>query len=78
MSVLPSKQQKLLRYVLKDILDCPVDSCFIVCIAVDEGDLEQGTYYAEKAKIVASDLSRIRCQVVENVWQEIHDHSGED
>jgi hypothetical protein len=56
--VLPSKQHELLLYVLEDILDCPVDSRFIVCIAVDRGDLEQGTYYAEKAKNVASDLKQ--------------------
>jgi hypothetical protein len=59
MSVLQSKQHKLLRYVpLEVILDCPVESRFIVCIAVDGGDLEQGAYSAEKAKIIARDLKQ--------------------
>jgi hypothetical protein len=36
--VLPSKQHGLSQYVLEDILDCPVENRFIVCIAVDGCD----------------------------------------
>jgi hypothetical protein len=39
-------------------LDCPVQSHFIVCIAIDGLDLEHGGYYAEKAKIIASELKQ--------------------
>jgi hypothetical protein len=53
-----SKQHELSWYVLEDILDFPVQSCFIVCIALDGLDLERGGYYAEKSKIIASELKR--------------------
>jgi hypothetical protein len=55
-----SKQHELSRYVLKDILDCPACSRFIVCLAADEGKHERGAYYSEKARIIASDdLKRV-------------------
>ncbi len=56
--ILSSKQHELSRYVLEDILDCPVQSRCIVCIAIDVLDLEHGGYYAEKAKIIASELKQ--------------------
>ncbi len=37
-------------------MDCPVQSRFIVWIAIDGLDLEHGGYYAEKAKIIASEV----------------------
>jgi hypothetical protein len=38
-AVISSKRQELSCYVLEDILDCPVGSRFIVCIAAeDNGD----------------------------------------
>jgi hypothetical protein len=51
---------KLARYVLEDILDCPIGSRFIVCIATDRaGEYERGSYFSEKARIIASDLKRV-------------------
>ena len=39
LAVISSKWQELSRYVLEDILDCPVGSRLIVCIAAeDNGD----------------------------------------
>jgi len=37
-AVISSKRQELSRYVLEDILDCPVGSRFIVCIAAEDND----------------------------------------
>ncbi len=46
----------MLRYILKDILDCPVDSRFIVCVVANGANLERGNYYAEKALTFADEL----------------------
>ncbi len=55
--LLTSKQHELKRYVLKDTLDCPVGSHFIVCVAADgAGEYERGAYYSKKAGIIANDL----------------------
>ena len=35
-----SKRQDLLQYILEDILDCPIGSRFIVCIAMEDNDNE--------------------------------------
>jgi hypothetical protein len=40
---------------IRSISSQQVESRFIICIAVDKGDLEWGVHYAEKAKIIASD-----------------------
>jgi hypothetical protein len=65
---LPStKWHDLLRYILKDILDCPVDSRFIVCVAANGANLECGNYYAEKALTIADGLKR--CGLEINSWR---------
>jgi hypothetical protein len=51
-----SKRQDLSRYVLEDILDCPVGSRFIVCIATEDNDDEQSRYYLETARAIQSDF----------------------
>ena len=38
LAVISSKRQERSRYVLEDILDCPVGSRFIVCIAAEDND----------------------------------------
>jgi hypothetical protein len=57
-AVILSRRQELSRYVLEDILDCPIGSRSIVCIAVEDNDDDQGRYYLETAKVIESDLSR--------------------
>jgi hypothetical protein len=44
-----SKRQDLSQYILEDILDCPVGSRFIVCIAMEDNDDERSKYYSETA-----------------------------
>jgi hypothetical protein len=45
------------RYVLENILNCPLSSHLIVCIAADgAGEYERGAYYSKKAHLIASDL----------------------
>ena len=39
-----SQRQDLSRYILEDILDCPVGSRFIVCIATEDNDDERSKY----------------------------------
>ena len=57
--VLSSKREELSRYVLEDILDCPVGCRFIVCIAADNNnDDARGGYYAKRASAIASDLKQ--------------------
>ena len=56
--VLLSKRQELSRYVLEDILDCPVGSRFIVCIAAEDNDDIWCRYYTDTTKIIKRDLSR--------------------
>jgi hypothetical protein len=48
--LLSIKRHKLSRYILEDILDCPVNSCFIiVCLAANGDNLECGDYFTEQA-----------------------------
>ena len=56
-SVISSKRQELSRYVLEDILDCPVGSRFIVCILVEDNNDDWCPYYTDTAKIIESNLS---------------------
>ena len=58
LAVISSKRQELPRYVLKDIVDCPVGSRFIVCIAAEDNDDDRCRYYSEAAKFIEIDLSR--------------------
>ena len=51
-----SKRQELSRYILEDILDCPVSSRFIVCIATEDNDDERSKYYSETARAIQSDF----------------------
>ncbi len=53
-----SKRQDLSRYILEDILDCPVGSRFIACIAMEDNDDERSKYYSETARAIQSDLRR--------------------
>jgi len=58
LAVISSKRQELSRYVLEDILDCPIGSRFIVCIAAEDNDDDRCRYYTDTAQIIKSDLSR--------------------
>ncbi len=58
LSVISSKRQELSCYVLDDILDHPVGSRFIVCIAAEATNDNQSRYYTNTEKIIESDLSR--------------------
>jgi hypothetical protein len=49
LAVISSKRQELPRYVLEDILDCPVGSRFIICIAAEDNDDDRCHYYSETA-----------------------------
>ena len=51
-----SKRQDLSRYILEDILDCPVGSRFIVCIATEDNDDEPSKYYSETVRAIQSDF----------------------
>ena len=59
LSVISSKRQELSRYVLEDILDCPVGSRFIVCIAAEDNDDNWCRYYMDTAKMIEVDLRRV-------------------
>ena len=52
LSVISSKRQELSHYVLEDILDCPVGSRFIVCIATEDNNDDWYCYYTDTAKII--------------------------
>ena len=52
LSVISSKWQELSCYVLEDILDCPVGSRFIVCIATEDNNDDWYCYYTDTAKII--------------------------
>ncbi len=56
--LLSTKRHEMSRYILEDILDCPVNSRFIVCVSADGANLERGDYYAEKALIIADEIKR--------------------
>jgi hypothetical protein len=55
-SILPTNRHKLSCYILEDLLDCPVGSQFIVCIATDGANLEHGEYYSDKTKTIANEV----------------------
>jgi hypothetical protein len=56
--LLSTKWHEMSRYILEDILDCPVNSCLMVCVSADRANLERGDYYAEKALIIADKIKR--------------------
>jgi hypothetical protein len=51
-----SKWQDLSRYILEDILDCPVGSRIILCIAMEDNDDQRSRYYSETARAIQSDF----------------------
>jgi hypothetical protein len=55
-TIISYKWQDLLRYILEDILDCPVGSRFIVCIVTEDNDDERSKYYSETARAIQSDF----------------------
>jgi hypothetical protein len=55
-TIISSKRQDLLRYILEDILDCPIGSRFIVRIATEDNDDERSEYYLETARAIQSDF----------------------
>ena len=59
LSVISSKRQELSCYVLEDILDCPVGSRIIVCIAAEDNDDDWCRYYMDTAKMIKVDLRRV-------------------
>ena len=58
-TIISSKRQDLSQYILEDILDCPVGSRFIVCIATEDNDDKWSKYYSETARLIQSDF---RCK----------------
>ena len=57
-TTISNKRQDLSRYVLEDILDCPVGSRFIVCIVAEETNDERSNYYLETARVLQIELKR--------------------
>jgi hypothetical protein len=55
---LSTKRHEMSRYILEDLLDCPVNSHFMVCVSPDGTNLERGDYYVEKATMIADKLKR--------------------
>jgi hypothetical protein len=55
---IPLPRQERSPYVLEDILDCPVGSRFIVCIAAEDNDVYRSRYFSETAKVIENDLRR--------------------
>ena len=55
-TIISTKRQDLSRYILEDILDCPVGSRFIVCIATEDNDDKLSKYYSETARAIQSDF----------------------
>ena len=55
-TIISSKRQDLSRYILEDILDCPVGSRFIVCIAMEDNDDKWSKFYSETARAIQSDF----------------------
>ena len=55
-TIISSKRQDLLRYILEEILDCPVGSRFIVCIAMEDNDDKRSKYYSETARAIQCDF----------------------
>ena len=80
LSVISSKWQELSCYVLEDILDCPVGSRFIVCIAVEDKDDNRCRYYTNYCKNYQRRLEPrgFARGDVEDIKQEILDYSGQD
>jgi len=58
LTIISSKWQDLSRYILEDILDCPVGSSFIVCIATEDNNDKWSKYYSETARLIQSDFRR--------------------
>jgi hypothetical protein len=56
MSITTTNRHELSRYILEDLLDCPIGSRFIVCIATDAEDLERGEYFSNKAQTIANEI----------------------
>ncbi len=54
-SILSTNWHELSRYILEDLLDCPVGSQFIVCNATYSANLEHGDYYSDKAKTIVNE-----------------------
>ncbi len=65
--MLSTKRHELSRYILEEILDCPVDSCFIICIATNGANLERGNYYAVKALTIADKLKQAGLEI--ELWK---------
>jgi len=59
LTIISSKRQDLLQYILEDILDCPVGSRFIVCIVTEDNNDKWSKYYSETARLIQSDF---RCK----------------
>ena len=57
-TTMSNKRQDLSRYVLEDILDCPVGSRFIVCIVAEETNDQRSIYYVDTARVLQIELKR--------------------
>ena len=55
LTIISSKRQDLSGYMLEDILDCPINSRFIVCIAMEDNDDKRSKYYSETVRDIQSD-----------------------
>jgi len=54
-TIISSMRQDLSRYILEDILDCPVGRRFIVCIESQDNDDKRSKYYSETVRDIQSD-----------------------
>jgi hypothetical protein len=65
--LLSKKRHEMSRYILEDLLDCPVNSHFMVCVSADSTNLEHGDYYAKKATMIAN---KLKCAGLETkLWR---------
>ena len=59
-SKITTNRNELSCYILEDLLDCPVGSQFILCIATDNANFELGDYYSDKALTIAKEICQVK------------------
>ncbi len=60
MSITTTNRHELSHYILENLLDCPIGSRFIICIATDAEDLERGEYYSNTAQTIANKMCQAK------------------
>jgi hypothetical protein len=64
---LSTKRHELSQFILEDILDCPINSHFIVCIAANGANLKHGDICTEKDSTIADKLKRAGLEI--KLWR---------